>query len=131
MKKVINENLPSIWEMTHNRSVCSPVVSRREPREQIEHAMLDMAYDYGCCHITLIKKGVKYIDVFNELPDYILIKNREFKKDLERVVIKDINGFQVPFAIYTAADNRIGNAPFFIWLKRSQVRPTRVLTMKY
>lgn len=131
MKNVINEHLPSIWEMTRNRSVCSPVVSRREPRVQMEHVMLDMAHDYGYCHIALIRRGAKPVDVFNELPDYIMIKNREFKKDLELVVVKDINGLQVPFAAYTAVDDRVGNAPVFIWLKRSQVRPTRVLTMKY
>ena len=131
MKNVINEHLSAIGEITHNRSVYSQVVSRRESREQIEHEMLDMAHDYGYCHITLIRKSVKYTCAFNELPDYIMVKNREFKKDLNQVVVKDINGLQIPFAVYTAVDNRIRKGPSFIWLKKSQVRPTRVLTIKY
>jgi hypothetical protein len=131
MKNVINEHLPSIWEMTHNRSVCSPVVSRRESLKSTEHIMLDMAHDYGYCHIALIRKGVEYINVFSELPDYILVKSREFKKDLERIIVKDINGLQVPFAVYTAVDGNIKEGSSFIWLKRSQIRPTRVLTIKY
>lgn len=131
MKNIINEHLPVIGEMTHNRPVCSPVESRREPREQIEHAMLDLAHDYGYCHIALIRKGVKSTDVFNELPDYILVKNREFKKDLDHAYIRDFGNIKIPFAMYIAVDGNIKEAPAFIWLKKSQVRPTRVLTMKY
>jgi hypothetical protein len=131
MKNVINEHLPAIWEMPHNRSVYSLFVSRRESLKSTEHIMLDMAHDYGYCHIALIRKGVEYINVFSELPDYILVKSREFKKDLERIIVKDINGLQVPFAVYTAVDGNIKEGSSFIWLKRSQVRPTRVLTIKY
>lgn len=131
MKNVINENLPVIWERSHNRFVYSQFVSRRESLKPTEHIMLDMAHDYGYCHIALIRKGVEYINVFSELPDYILVKSREFKKDLERIIVKDINGLQVPFAVYTAVDGNIKEGSSFIWLKRSQVRPTRVLTIKY
>lgn len=131
MENIIYENLLAIWEMPHNRSVYSQVVSRRESLKPIEHVMLDMAYHYGYCHIPLLRKGVKCTDVFNELPDYILVKNREFKKNLEEVYVKYIHGIEVPHAVYTAVDGNIKEAPDFIWLKKSQVRPTRILTMKY
>ena len=131
MKNVINEHLPAIWEMPHNRSVYSHFISEKESLRPIEHIMLDMAYDFGHCHVFLPGKGEKWIDFLNELPDYILIKGREFKKNLEEIYVKCIRGRDVPCAIYTAADGNIKEAPDFIWLKKSQIRPTRILTMKY
>ena len=131
MKNVINEHLPAIGEMTHNRVEVSKTEAERAMREQNETIMLEGAYRYGQCYLASREKGKHPIDVFNELPDYIMVKDREFKKDLDHVYIRDFGDIKIPFAMYTAVDGNIKEAPTFIWLKKSQVRSTRVLTMKY
>jgi hypothetical protein len=131
MKNVINEHLPAIGEMTHNRVEVSKTEAERAMREQNETIMLEGAYRYGQCYLASREKGKHPIDVFNELPDYIMVKDREFEKNLDYAYIRDYNGIKIPFAVYTAVDGNIKEAPTFIWLKKSQIRPTRILTMKY
>lgn len=131
MKNVINEHLPAIGEMAHNRVEVSKTEAERAMREQNETIMLEGAYRYGQCYLASREKGKHPIDVFNELPDYIMIKDREFKKDLNYVHVRDYGDIKIPFAMYTAVDGNIKEAPTFIWLKKSQIRSTRILTMKY
>lgn len=131
MKNVIYENLPSIWEMTSHKVEVSQVECERVTREQHETIMLEGAYVYGQCYLVSREKGKRTIDVFRELPDYIMVKDREFKKNLDHAYIKDFGDIKMPFAMYTAVDGNTKEAPAFIWLKKSQVRPTRILTMKY
>lgn len=131
MKKIINENLPAIWEMTSRKVEVSQAECERVMREQHEVLMLEGAYRYGKCYLASREKGKRTIDVFNALPDYIMVKDREFKKDLNYVYVRDYGDIKIPFAVYTAVDGDIKEAPAFIWLKKSQIRPTRMLTMKY
>lgn len=128
MANVINEHLPTIWEMSHNKVEISQTEAEREMRERYETCMLECAYHYGYCYIAALEKGKL---VSNELPDYITIKDREFKKNLENAYIKNFNGFKIPFVQYTATDGNIKDTQTFIWMKRSQIRPTRVLTIKH
>lgn len=130
MKNVINEHLPAIGEMS-SRSL-TQVAMDDEMRKQRDSLRLEAAYEFGICHIPIkYERGKSFIDVFNELPEYILIKDREFKKDLERTLIKDFGTCTIPFAVYKAVDGNIMECGPFVWLKCSQVSPTRILTMKY
>lgn len=131
MKESIICHLPAIGEMAHNRVEVSKTEAERAMREQNETIMLEGAYRYGQCYLASREKGKHPIDVFNELPDYIMVKDREFKKDLDHVYIRDFGDIKIPFAMYAAIDGNIKESPAFIWLKKSQIRPTRVLTMKY
>lgn len=131
MENVINEYFPAIGEMASRAVEVSQVEWRITVREQHETVMLEGAYRYGQCHIALREDNRRPIDVFNELPDYIMIKGREFKKNLDRAYIRYFGKVKIPFALYTAVDGNIKEAPAFIWLKKSQVRATRVLTIKY
>lgn len=113
MKNVTNEYIPTIWEIDHNKVE----ISQTEMRERYESSMLEYAYHFGYCYIAALEKGKL---VSNELPDYIMVKDREFKKNLENAYIKN----KIPFVQYTATDGNIEGAQTFIWLKRSQIRST-------
>lgn len=102
-----------------------------EYREQVELAVNVLAIAFGHFHVFLHANRKSMSEVLSELPEYVLVEDVEFKKIEDRIREYTLLGRKRYFVMYEAFGRSAEHCSTFIMLKQEQLRPTRVLTMKY